>query len=73
MKKAIFCSAFFADLFGGLAAASYVAALLVPYAHRWRGYRAVGGEWLLILLAGAVGCWLVHQALIKIIGKELAK
>ncbi|MBQ7859220.1 MAG: hypothetical protein IJ347_03675 [Faecalibacterium sp.] len=30
----------------------------LPAAYRWRGYWAIGGEWLLILLAAAVGGWI---------------
>lgn len=42
--------------FGGAAAA-----WLVPAAYAARGYWAVGGEWLLIALAGAVGAWIMDK------------
>ena len=41
---------------GGLAALE-----LIPAANQWRGYHAIGGEWLLIILAAALAAWLAGK------------
>lgn len=41
---------------GGLAALK-----LIPAAYSFRGYHAVGGEWLLIILAAALAAWLAGK------------
>ena len=56
MKDRIFriaVTAQMAWLLGG-----WTAARMLPAAWAERGYWAIGGEWLLILLAAAVGGWL---------------
>ena len=56
MKDRIFRAAVTAQmawLLGG-----WMAARMIPAAWAERGYWAIGGEWLLILLAAAVGGWL---------------
>ena len=54
-----------AGVVSGLLAAGGAAAYLVPLAYQMRGYRAVGGEWGLIvavgIVAGIVGTYLIER------------
>lgn len=48
----------------------WMAVKTIPAAWAERGYWAVGGEWLLILLAAAVGGWLGSGLADRVIGIE---
>lgn len=51
----------------------WMAAKMLPAAWAERGYWAVGGEWLLILLAAAVGGWLGSCLADRVIDTEAKK
>lgn len=55
MKQAIIMTLAAFDA-GGLAAFK-----LIPAAYSFRGYHAIGGEWLLIILAAALAAWLAGK------------
>lgn len=44
-----------------LVAAVCTAAWAIPYSFRFRGYNAIGGEWILIFAAGAIAFWAVGR------------
>lgn len=44
-----------------------VALWALPYAYAQRGYYAIGGEWLLIPAAGALGLYVFHRLVSKVL------
>jgi hypothetical protein len=39
----------------------------LPYAYNFRGYYAIGTEWVLILGCGVLGCVVTHKSLVHIL------
>lgn len=47
------------DMLAGMIAGELVAFWALPYSYNWRGYMAIGGEWILIFIATAgVAMWM---------------
>ena len=63
------------DTLAGVIAGELVAFWALPYAYNWRGYMAIGGEWILILLATAGAAMWMHSLLMDWIfgGKKHGK
>lgn len=53
-----------------LVPAGFIAFLTIPAAYRYRGYSAIGGEWLLIILTFAFSFNIISNYIKEIIRKE---